>query len=241
MNRWMIVALGCLLPVGCISQREFDEMKTQYETQIDGLKTTISAFERKNAELEREVAFQKSRAGVLENETAAVRETNALLMKQIEELNRKLANFGQEHSEIFETMPGGGLSMKGDASFDPGLATLRPKAIAALDALAAELRTMPNAIIRIDGHTDNDPIQKTKYKWTTGSNFELAAARALTVLLHLEKQGVPGSQMHLTSFGEHRPRAANDTKENKAKNRRVEIHVGTNAAPAPIDGTGNQK
>lgn len=240
MSRWIIAALVFVLPIGCISQREHDEMKAQYETQLEMLKGTISAHERKNAELEREVAFQKSRAGTLAGENDAIRQNNALLMKQIEELNGKIQNFGSEHSEIFETVDGV-LSMKGDASFDAGLATLKPKAMAALDALAAELRTMPNAMIRIDGHTDNDPIQKTKYKWTTGSNFELAAARALTVLLYLEKQGIPGSQMHMTSFGEHKPRMANDTKENKAKNRRVEIHVGTMPTSTHIDGTGERK
>ncbi len=240
MSRWITVALVCVLPIGCISQREYDDMKGQYETQIEGLKGAIDAHERKTSELEREVAFQKSRAGTLESENGAVRETNALLMKQIEELNGKLTNFAQEHSDIFE-MEDGHVVMKGDASFDAGLATLRPKAMAALDALAAELRTMPNAMIRIDGHTDNDPIQKTKYKWTTASNFELAAARALTVLLYFEKQGIAGTQMHLTSFGEHKPRTANDTKENKAKNRRVEIHVGTMPTPTNIDGTGDHK
>lgn len=236
MSRWIIASLVCLLPIGCMSQREYDEMKGQYETQIEMLKTTVAAHERKNGELENQVAFEQSKNRAIGGEADALRVNNAMLMKQIEELNGKMQEFGTEHPDIFETMPGGGLSMKGDASFDAGLATLRPKAIAALDALAAELRNIPNAMIRIDGHTDNDPIVKTKYKWTTASNFELAAARALTVLLHLEKQGIAGSQMHLTSFGEHHPRAANDTKANKAMNRRVEIHVGTMPTSTPIDG-----
>lgn len=236
MSRWIMASLVCLLPIGCMSQREYDEMKTQYETQLSGMKEVVSGLERENSKLTSQVAFEQSKSIAIGGEAEALRVNNALLMKQIDELNNKMQEFGTAHPDIFETMPGGGLSMKGDASFDAGLATLRPKAIAALDALATELRGIPNAMIRIDGHTDNDPIVKTKYKWTTASNFELAAARALTVLLHLEKQGIAGSQMHLTSFGEHHPRAANDTKANKAMNRRVEIHVGTMPTSTHIDG-----
>ncbi len=236
MSRWIMASLVCLLPIGCMSQREYDEMKTQYETQLSGMKDVVAAQERAKSELERQVAYEQATIRAIKGENTALGASNALLTKQIEELNGKISTFGQEHPDIFETMPGGGLSMKGDASFDAGLATLRPKAIAALDALASELRNIPNAMIRIDGHTDNDPIVKTKYKWTTSSNFELAAARALTVLLHLEKQGIAGSQMHMTSFGEHRPRAANDTKANKAMNRRVEIHVGSMPTSTEING-----
>ncbi|MEK7865037.1 MAG: hypothetical protein AAB434_00035, partial [Planctomycetota bacterium] len=172
MSRWIIASLVCLLPIGCMSQREYDEMKTQYETQLSGMKDVVAAQERENDELKRERAYLKSQSDVLASENGTIRETNALLMRQIEELNGKMASFADEHSGIFERLDDGSLSMKGDASFDAGLATLRPKAIAALDALAAELRNIPNAMIRIDGHTDNDPIVKTKYKWTTASNFE---------------------------------------------------------------------
>lgn len=235
MSRWIVPVLACLLPIGCISQNEYREMKKAYETQIDGLKQAVAAHERQESKLESDLAYTKEQTRMMEGQSSALKDTNALLMRQIEELNGKLSSFATEHGDIFE-MENGHFVMKGDASFDSGLATLKPKAMAALDALATELRSIPNAVIRIDGHTDNEPIAKTKYKWTTASNFELAAARALTVLLYMEKQGIAGSQMFLTSYGEHHPRSANDTKEGKAKNRRVEIHIGTSSAPVPTDG-----
>lgn len=243
MSRWIIASLACLLPIGCMSQREYDEMKAQYETQLSGMKDVVAAQERQNTELEKQVAFEQAKARANAGEAMALSQQVEMLKAHNAALESKLQNFTTEHSEIFE-MEDGHFVMKGDASFDAGLATLRPKAKAALDALAAELRSIPNAMIRIDGHTDNDPIVKTKYKWTTTSNFELAAARALEVLLHMEKQGIAGSQMFMTSYGEHHPRAANDTKENKARNRRVEIHIGTTTTPingAPESGTGDHK
>jgi chemotaxis protein MotB len=61
--------------------------------------------------------------------------------------------------------------------------------------------------------------------WKTKSNFELAAYRALNVLLKLEADGVPSLKMYIVSWGEHKPLVANDTNENKQKNRRVEFFI----------------
>ncbi len=248
MSRWNLAvkgvaaALALALPIGCISEREHKDMQIQYETQIEGLKGTIAAHERHNAEMEKQVAYEQAKGKANAGEADSLRQLNSQLMGQIDELNKRVSNIASQNSDIFEMGENGKFVMKGDASFDAGLATLRPRAMAALDDLAKGLRTTPNIMVRIDGHTDNDPILKTKYKWTTASNFELAAARALTVLLYLEKQGIPGSQMFLTSYGEHHPRVANDSKEHKAMNRRVEIQVcvsNTTPEGAPEMNTGD--
>lgn len=72
----------------------------------------------------------------------------------------------------------------------------------------------------IEGHTDTDPINKTKDQFT--SNRHLSAMRADAVASFLIQQGVPPSSIVIVGFGEHDPR---DSKT-KAQNRRVEIVVG---------------
>lgn len=72
----------------------------------------------------------------------------------------------------------------------------------------------------IEGHTDTDPINKTKDQFT--SNRHLSAMRADAVASFLIQQGVPASSIVIVGFGEHDPRDA----KTKAQNRRVEIVVG---------------
>lgn len=69
----------------------------------------------------------------------------------------------------------------------------------------------------IEGHTDSDPIQKSKFT----SNRHLSAMRADAVAAFLIQQGVPASSIVILGYGEHEPLDA----KSKAANRRVEIVV----------------
>jgi chemotaxis protein MotB len=77
--------------------------------------------------------------------------------------------------------------------------------------------------IDVVGHTDTDPIRKTKDQWQ--DNWDLSAGRALTVLRYLTSKGMPADQIRAVACGESRPVASNASAAGKAKNRRVEIVV----------------
>ncbi|MBU0547899.1 MAG: flagellar motor protein MotB [Candidatus Omnitrophica bacterium] len=83
-------------------------------------------------------------------------------------------------------------------------------------------RDVPNSNVAIEGHTDKQPIKYSGWQ----SNWELSSARALAVLHYLvdECKVVP-TRLSANGYGEFRPVAANDTKENMQKNRRVEIVI----------------
>jgi chemotaxis protein MotB len=90
-----------------------------------------------------------------------------------------------------------------------------------MDAVSAELRLEGNDI-RVDGHTDSTPIDSPRYP----TNWELSVARALAVTRYLtESDGVPAGRLMAAGFGEFRPLMANDSREHRAMNRRVEIHL----------------
>jgi chemotaxis protein MotB len=74
-------------------------------------------------------------------------------------------------------------------------------------------------LIRIDGHTDSDPIRRSKWD----DNWQLAAERARQVLKVLIKQGVPKDRIFFAAFADTRPRATNKTTAGKKQNRRVEL------------------
>lgn len=103
--------------------------------------------------------------------------------------------------------------------FDLGKADLKPEAIAILDQLAEVLREVPNPV-RVEGHTDDLPINNERFP----SNWELSTARATTVIKQLvEEYGLDPRQFSAAGYGEYRPLVPNDSMENRALNRRVDI------------------
>jgi chemotaxis protein MotB len=125
------------------------------------------------------------------------------------------------------------IRLSGSYLFDSGRAELKPNSMAILDAIATELRPLDNEI-RIDGHTDSMPIDSPRYP----TNWELSVARALAVTRHLtESDGVPASRLTAAGYGEFRPLVSNDTREDRAKNRRVEIHLLSTVQPGATANT----
>ena len=109
----------------------------------------------------------------------------------------------------------------GDVLFDAGVATLKPSARNTLDRIVTALKDeFPGKQVRVEGHTDSDPLNRTRQTWTDNRN--LSVQRALAVTRYLESKGVDSKLLAAVGYGEHQPRG-ND----KAKNRRVEIVVMT--------------
>jgi chemotaxis protein MotB len=120
------------------------------------------------------------------------------------------------------------ISLAGNLLFDSGKADLKPRGMIMLDTLAERLRTMPNEI-RVEGHTDNIPIATALYP----SNWELSSARATTVSRYLsEHSEIAPIRLAAAGYGEFRPLAPNDTREGRARNRRVDLVVLFPQAPA---------
>ena len=109
----------------------------------------------------------------------------------------------------------------GDVLFASGQATIKTDAKKQLDRIAKSLNgKFSGASIRIEGHTDSDPLVKQKAKW--GSNQALSEARADAVKNYLSQKGVSSSRISTTGLGSTQP------KSTKAQSRRVEIVVLTN-------------
>lgn len=110
--------------------------------------------------------------------------------------------------------------------FDRGMATLRTDVIPVLSMVADELKNYPDNEIKIEGHTDTDPIRTVQYP----NNSYLSSARAIEVGLYfIEDKGLDPMRVTYEGRGEYWPVAPNDSLENKAKNRRVEIKIMSSA------------
>ncbi|MBC8468353.1 MAG: OmpA family protein, partial [Planctomycetes bacterium] len=106
--------------------------------------------------------------------------------------------------------------------FDSGKAELKRATSTELDHIYSVLRDKYSSKqIDVVGHTDTDPIKKSKWK----DNWELSAQRALSVVRYLVKKGISEEKIQATGRGQSQPIASNSSSSGKAKNRRVEIVV----------------
>jgi chemotaxis protein MotB len=119
------------------------------------------------------------------------------------------------------------ISIAGDVLFPSGKAELTAKAQAILLKIAPMLKKpeFARAYIRVEGHTDNQPIVKKETLENYATNWHLSVARAISVLMELKKLGVPEDRMYAAGYGEWMPRVANQGKKGHPENRRVEIAV----------------
>ena len=108
-----------------------------------------------------------------------------------------------------------------DILFGSGSANLSKDGKAALGEVAQVLASIEKRSFQVEGHTDNVPIFTAQYP----SNWELASARAINVLKAMIEAGLPAGRVSAASFGDSRPSVANDSPENKALNRRIEIII----------------
>ncbi len=119
------------------------------------------------------------------------------------------------------------VEIRTDILFPSGVATLSPGAITILQQLAATLDPFPNPI-RVEGHTDNLPINTRAFP----SNWELSAARAASVVHLFMKAGLEPQRLAVIGLGEHRPIGPNNTPEGRNANRRVVLVIlGGNGMP----------
>jgi flagellar motor protein MotB len=214
--------------VGCASNktRELEEQNKTLAAACDDLR-------RRNDAIEKELAAIKSTQGIRDAYIRKLEEEAALL--------KKLAEMGEpgQAPEGTEVIPGG-LRLLGDFFFRSGSDDVSKEGIATLAKIASAIKTQ-GAYVRIVGHTDNDPIHRSMKDNPTGMNLQLGARRAVSVAHELKKAGVDEDRLHVVSMGDTAPIAPNDTKENKKKNRRVDIFFSTRPPEGAVHGATDEE
>jgi chemotaxis protein MotB len=133
---------------------------------------------------------------------------------QPNELQRELGNeasVGYRNGKL-------AIGVEDSVTFDSGSDKLKDSSHRVLKKISEVLkRDFSDCKLYVEGHTDSDPIQKTKNKYL--DNRELSAKRANAVTRYLIEQGVPESQLVIVGYGQFDPK---DPRV-KERNRRVEI------------------
>jgi len=121
------------------------------------------------------------------------------------------------------------VTISNDVSFDTGSARVKEKGKRIAKEVSKFLYTDPPHQIVVSGHTDNRPIHNREFS----SNWELSAMRAINFMrLLLENEKLEPERFSSKGHGKHHPIVPNDSKQNMAKNRRVEVLILPNE---PID------
>lgn len=211
---WEIVYSGFVLILLCffIMLSSFSTMEEAKVMQF--VKSFINAV----SILPRGVKFDQG--NVVVNDSADIVEYKEQLAKIFNRLEDLASEFHLE-KEISLALTRKGLIMRLSeyTLFDSGAADIRAEALPLLQKVGAIISKTAYQI-RIEGHTDNVPIHTERYP----SNWELSTARAVNVLRYfIKNHSIDPRRLAAEGFSEFHPLFVNDTPQNRAKNRRVEI------------------
>jgi len=237
------VLLGAVLAlsVGCVSSGKYESLQQERDAlagRNQALQGEVSAANQKGQSLEQEKSALASEKAALEERLAQLQEQEKTLGSQLQQheeeakqlkatydgllgsLKKELEN-GQ--IQVQQLRDGLSVNVAQEILFASGSAALDKSGSEVLQRVAEQLK-QTNYQIVVTGHTDNKPIGPglvNRYP----TNWELAGARAASVVRLFAEQGLAATRLLAASLGETRPVAPNDTPDGRSKNRRIEIRL----------------
>jgi chemotaxis protein MotB len=181
---------------------------------------TGQSDKRKKAELAESIHSAFSQMGLFESHAKA--ESMDVRPESLPTMRQRLMDVARPELDsgviaIHDSPNGLVISLQEAGFFDSGSAAVRPVALPVLNRIAAILPDVP---LRIEGHTDDEPIHTPQF----ASNWELSSSRASSIArLLLYHDNVHAEEMSVAGYAEYHPVADNSTAEGRARNRRVDI------------------
>ena len=193
---------------------------SELKKQIQALQALLDASEKRDIDQQARIADLGKRL-------------NVALAQRVKELSEYRSEFFGKLKEIIGNRDdikiiGDRFVFQSEVLFDSGEANIGiegqrqlAKLSVAIQDLINEIPQEINWILRVDGHTDRVPIRNSRYE----SNWELSAARAISVVDFLIKTGIPPNRLAATGRGEFMPLETGDNEIAYKKNRRIEIKL----------------
>jgi chemotaxis protein MotB len=205
-------------------------------SQVEVLNQQIAALRRQIAAIEAALAASEEKDKESQTQIADLgRRLNVALAQRVQELSRYRSDFFGRLREILGDRPdirvvGDRFVFQSEVLFPVGSDQISPEGVDELakvaDAvaqLAAEIPSDIGWVLQVNGHTDKQPISGTAGRFR--SNWDLSAARAISVVQFLVSKGIAPEHLVAAGYGEFQPLEAGDTPEAYAKNRRIELKV----------------
>jgi len=202
--------------------------------QVEQLTAAVAALREQLAKIA--AALDVSEARVKEQQTQIAdlgKRLNLALATKVQELARYRSEFFGKLREIIGDRPdirivGDRFVFQSEVLYAPGSADLADGAKQQLDPVIAALKTIAdkipkelNWVLRVDGHTDRRPISNAQFR----SNWELSAARAISVVQYMIAQGVQANRLAAAGFADNQPLDTGDGEEAYRRNRRIELKL----------------
>jgi len=202
--------------------------------QVELLNQQIAALRRQLAALEEALDVSDKRDKDAQARLADLgARLNVALAQRVQELSRYRSEFFGRLRAILGNRPdirvvGDRFVFQSEVFFDAGQAILQPEGRAELDKLATALAELEKQVpaeiawvLRVDGHTDSRPIASVQFP----SNWELSAARAISVVQYLISKGVPPQRLVAAGFGQFQPLDPAENDDAYRRNRRIELKL----------------
>lgn len=202
------------------SNKSLDDERVKLIDEMEDLRETRTALSRDVEQLQKSKDLLTQHLRKRESEVAQLSQLKGTYSGLVSELEAEVAA-GQ--IQIEQLRDGIRLNLPQDILFPSGSATLDPRGAAVLRKVAGKLHAQDHRI-EVQGHTDNVRLSgalASRY----GTNWELAAARASSVVRLFEGEKLDPHRLTAISFGEWAPVASNDDAEGRARNRRIEIRL----------------
>jgi chemotaxis protein MotB len=209
-------------------------LTTRALAQVEVLNQQIAALRRQLAALETALEASESKDRESQARLADLgQRLNIALAQRVQELSRYRSDFFGRLRTILGNRPdvrivGDRFVFQSEVFFDTGQAILRPEGRAELDKLATALTELDKQIpgeiawvLRVDGHTDIRPTTGATFR----TNWDLSAARAISVVQYLIARGVSPQRLVAAGFGEFQPIDPERTDEAFSRNRRIELKL----------------
>jgi chemotaxis protein MotB len=193
---------------------------------------TLVSSEARVSELEKKLGVASTAKTRLEGSVSEMKVALDEMSKRKAESEKRIAEFQELTAKFKPLVDSGKLSVRvvngrmvvalsTDILFPSGSARLSKEGAMSIREVSGVLSSIDGKKFQIEGHSDSLPIRSAQYP----SNWELAAARALNVLNTLVEAGMSPDRISAATYGEFQPIRTNDTPENRALNRRIEIAV----------------
>ncbi|MGF7162177.1 chemotaxis protein MotB [Rhodoligotrophos appendicifer] len=210
------------------------QVSSEALARVELLNQQIAALRRQIATLNDALGASEKRDQESKSQIADLgKRLNIALAQRVQQLARYRSEFFGRLREILSQrsdvqVVGDRFVFQAEVLFPKGESVFQAAGRAELQKLASAIKELESEIpddlawvLRVDGHTDDDPINTPQYP----SNWELSAARAIAVVKFLVAQGVNPQHLVAAGFGEYQPIASGSTAEAKTLNRRIELKL----------------
>lgn len=236
------VSLFALVGSGCVNMDEYARVADHLEAELEANAAMSQELLRKDALIDN---LREKNSAYLQS-IKDMKDASATVQIDEDSLYKKIGDLWGEsmRSNDWDVVhSGGAVGVRMDdrgVLFKSGSWVLTTGTKKKLDKLAAILKTKATGdnYIRVDGHTDSDPVNKLKKKGI-GDNIHLSTMRAMAVRKYLVSKGIKKDRIFVAGFGEHWAIASGKSSAAKSKNRRVEIYLGDKDALSIGGTTGN--